>query len=174
MEVRFGGALIAVLVPCVLGAAIGQADSEATSPASLAQFEWLEGSWERQVRGGVATESWIRVSENTMEGIATVTRGDEERTTEHLRIGLFGDRIYYTALPQENAMPTSFELVEATEDRWTFENPDHDFPQRIIYARHAAGRLSVRIEGLEDSSDSGVDFEFTRSREEAELEPGRS
>ena len=42
--------------------------------------------------------------------------------------------------------PTAFRLVEVSGQRAVFENPGHDFPQRIIYRREG-DTLHARIEG---------------------------
>jgi hypothetical protein len=44
-----------------------------------------------------------------------------------------------------------------------FENPEHDFPQRIIYRLIANGKLLGRIEGVVDGTERSADFPMTRS-----------
>jgi hypothetical protein len=53
-------------------------------------------------------------------------------------------------------------LTGATEDSATFENLEHDFPQRILYRLFPDGRLLVRIEGNRGGVPSGVDFPMRR------------
>ena len=55
-------------------------------------------------------------------------------------------------------------LESAADGTVTFENPSHDFPQRISYRRTAAG-IAARIEGLMNGTPRGVDFPFTRCRD---------
>jgi hypothetical protein len=43
-----------------------------------------------------------------------------------------------------------------------FENPDHDFPQRILYWLEDADVLRARIEGTEDGENRGVEWTFRR------------
>jgi hypothetical protein len=145
--------LVATLILFASGAA-------AEPGPALDQFDWLVGAWERDVRDGVSIEEWTRVGENVIEGRTVVRRGEALEITEHLRIERFGDRIYYIALPGENAMPTPFELVRHEDGRWIFENPDHDFPTRIIYLRLDPTHLRVRIE--DPGGENGIDFDFVR------------
>jgi hypothetical protein len=44
----------------------------------------------------------------------------------------------------------------------TFENPAHDFPQRVIYKLTAPDKLGARIEGMRNGNLRGVDFPMTR------------
>jgi hypothetical protein len=71
----------------------------------------------------------------------------QARGFEFLRIRERGDTIAYLANPGARPV-TSFPLVELGERRVVFENPTHDFPQRVIYWMEADGRLRARVAGL--------------------------
>jgi hypothetical protein len=43
-----------------------------------------------------------------------------------------------------------------------FANPEHDFPQRILYRRVGADSLIARIEGKQGDKVRGIDFPMTR------------
>jgi hypothetical protein len=134
-----------------------------SEPATaIEEFGWLDGAWERPAKELTAVEEWTRVSSDTMEGIVYLTDGNETRITEHLRIERFGERIYYLALPVENEFPTPFELVDRGDASWTFENPDYQFPQRLVYKRTEDGGLTVRIEGTDEGEERGLELQFTR------------
>ena len=45
-----------------------------------------------------------------------------------------------------------------------FENPTHDFPQRVIYRLDDAGVLRARIEGLVAGKPRAEDFPMRRVR----------
>ena len=128
----------------------------------LDAFSWLEGEWIRASGGVTVVESWRRVSEATMEGTVTRSADGTSRVTEHLRLERMGDGVFYTAKPLENRLPTPFELVEWSDGRFVFENPDHDFPQRIVYLRDGDDGLVARIEGPMDGETRSIDFVFER------------
>jgi uncharacterized protein DUF6265 len=44
----------------------------------------------------------------------------------------------------------------------TFENPSHDFPQRIIYRRRGADSLLARVEGMRGGQLRGSDYPYRR------------
>lgn len=58
----------------------------------------------------------------------------------------------------------SFKLVKHGEGEALFENPEHDFPQRIIYRLEKDGSLFARIEGTINGKERGVDFPMKRAR----------
>ena len=64
---------------------------------------------------------------------------------EFLRIGSDGRKIVYFASPGGKD-PVPFPLKELSEQWVVFENPENDYPQRIIYLREGK-QLHARIEG---------------------------
>ena len=53
---------------------------------------------------------------------------------------------------------STFQLHTLSDREVIFENPQHDFPQRIIYRLAADGVLKARIEGTMDGEPKAVDF----------------
>lgn len=153
---------VMLLLSFTLSAGLPAAASPDNEPPTLDSFAWLEGEWQRVSRGSAVVESWRRVSETTMEGTAIRRSSGRSKVTEYLRLERMGDEIFYTAKPIENLLPTPFELIEWSPERFVFENPHHDFPQRIIYARRGDTGLVVRIEGATDGEERGIDFVFHR------------
>lgn len=49
-----------------------------------------------------------------------------------------------------------------SKDSVTFENPQHDFPQKVSYRLESADRLIGRIEGNRGGSLRGIDFPMRR------------
>jgi hypothetical protein len=147
------------------------AADRASSPAAVVAedaFDWLEGEWVRETKRGTAHERWTRVSESTMEGVGGVTSGGETRIFEHLRLERFGDEVFYVAKPAENPYPTPFKLISVEhtgegQSRFVFSNPDHDFPQRVVYVRDGEDGMLARIEGTTGGEDRAVDFRFRRA-----------
>jgi len=130
---------------------------------SIDKLGWIAGCWERTGKGRVTTEQWMKPSGGMMLGMShTVANG---RTVEHEFIQIIQEEngdIYYVAFPsrQEKA---SFKLVKHGEGEALFENPEHDFPQRIIYRLEKDGSLFARIEGTVNGKQRGVDFPMKRA-----------
>jgi hypothetical protein len=101
-------------------------------------------------------------SGGTMLGMArTVAKG---KTVEYEFIRLHEEEngdILYTAHPSGQA-EASFKLIRCEKELAVFENPGHDFPQRIIYRLNADGSLAARIEGRKGGKERGVDFPMKR------------
>jgi hypothetical protein len=128
----------------------------------LGELAWLEGEWERPVTGGIAVERWTRTDAGLM-GEAVVVRDGRERQTEALLLVSMGGEVFYIAKPPENPYPVAFRMVSGADGRFVFENPTHDFPQRIIYRRTGENAMTASIEGPGDGGDTtSIDFEFVR------------
>ncbi|MCB9844451.1 MAG: hypothetical protein H6811_00485 [Phycisphaeraceae bacterium] len=115
--------------------------------AAIDDLAWLAGAWVG-TRGTAGTtsieERWSPPLGGAMLGISrTVSRGTM-RAFEFLRIVERGGGLVYIAQPN-GAAPTEFVLTEADAGRAVFENPRHDFPQRIVYELSPEGGLSASI-----------------------------
>ncbi|HEV8356864.1 MAG TPA: DUF6265 family protein [Gemmatimonadales bacterium] len=87
--------------------------------------------------------------------------GGVVREYEQLILKAEGGKLVYTASP--SGQPTaSFTSTAVTDSSFTVENPQHDFPQRIIYRRRGADSLIARIEGPGPSGPRGIDFPMRR------------
>lgn len=128
----------------------------------LEELEWLIGCWRRDSpRGPVYRERWRRLPGDTLWGASVTTRGDSVITSERLHIVQRGDTIVYVAEPEGQAR-TEFVATMVTARLAVFENPAHDFPQRVIY-RAAGDSLHARIDGMVGGSLRAVDFPMART-----------
>lgn len=102
------------------------------------EFDWLAGCWAGQ--GGMERECWLPAAGGVLFGInRTLGTDGKERAFEHLRIEERPDGIAYVARPG-GGEPVTFRLVEHGPENVVFENPRHDFPQRVEYALLDDGR----------------------------------
>ena len=72
--------------------------------------------------------------------------------------------VFYVPVVPHNEGAVYFKMTEQSEDKVIFENPEHDFPQRIIYLRISNDSLHVKIEGLDKGVESNVDFYFRKTK----------
>lgn len=117
--------------------------AEPQQSEDLSELEWLLGTWvARNDDGRVAEERWQRQSDDAFTGTSSIRERDNGALIhdESLRLEQRDDGIYYVASPADQST-AAFKLVQSSGDnhsrRWaaTFENLEHDFPQRIRYER---------------------------------------
>jgi hypothetical protein len=132
----------------------------AAQSASVTRTSWLAGCWERQSGKVVIEEHWLWPRVGTQLGVGRTTRGGTTVQWEFLRIVERESALVYIAAPsgQEQA---EFVASETTDSTVVFENPTHDFPQRIAYRRRGDS-LFARIDGIRQGAARGRDFPFAR------------
>ena len=120
-------------------------------PASIADLGWMAGRWVSETEGRWTEESWSSPRGGVMLGHSRAGRGETLREFEFLRLAAGADgALAYLAQPGGQA-PTSFRLVARDGTSATFENPSHDFPQRIRYVR-AGETLTATISAIDGSN----------------------
>lgn len=116
----------------------------AQAPA-LGNLAFMAGCWNGDAgRGRIIAESWTPPTVNVMLGTTRYLAGDRTVSWEFTLIEADSAGITMTPHPRGQA-PTPFRLTRLAPDTAVFENPAHDFPQRIVY-RRAADTLIARIE----------------------------
>lgn len=123
------------------------ADSTADAESSL---DWMAGHWLSESGEDMSEELWLESRYGLMLGIHRTIRSGKP-FFEFLRIEVRDSSVVYIAQPR-GTKPTEFVLVETGKSSVIFENPELDFPRRIIYQRDN-GQLTARIEGTVDGSD---------------------
>jgi hypothetical protein len=97
----------------------------------------------------------------TLLGVNRSVKGSKTVAHEFLQIreSTSGD-LEYVANPSGQS-EAIFSTVRLSENEVVFENPEHDFPQRIIY-RLSGETLLGRIEGQQEGEPRAVDFPMKR------------
>ncbi|HEY7808980.1 MAG TPA: DUF6265 family protein [Allosphingosinicella sp.] len=133
----------------------------------LSTLEWMSGEWEQtplSVDGphvlGWTVENWSRPRGGVMLGniltgrregdIITRTPVDSAEDFKFVRIArtVEGGTAFYASA--DGGAPVAFQLTSAGPDNVTFENAQHDYPQRITYRR--AGDILTTTISLGDGS----------------------
>lgn len=120
---------------------------------------WLAGTWLRtdlsEDRSG--EERWWLDEDGNLTGLGTSRRGDTVVFQERLRIEVRDGQLHYVADVSGNPHPVYFRLTELDDDSFAFENPEHDFPQRIAY-RRVGDELLAQV----SAGERVIEFRFRR------------
>ena len=144
--------------------AFALAAARPSAPSPVDRLAWLSGCWQEVARGSqIVEEQWMAPRGGRMVGMGRTVRGDSVIEWEHLRIFARDGRIVYHAEPSGQT-PADFSTAAVSDTLVVFENPQHDFPQRIIYRKRGADSLLARIEGTMGGRSRGVDFPYKRVR----------
>ena len=134
-----------------------------TQTTNINDLSWLAGDWQTAVGGrSQIEEHWTKASGGTMIGMGRTVARDQTYEFEYLRIEQRADGIYYVAHPKGQCPGTDFKLTRASTTEAVFENPQHDFPKRIIYRKSADDSLTATIDAGEGTK--AISFEFKKMR----------
>jgi len=133
------------------------------SPDSISDLAWLSGCWAASNQEAGSGEQWMPPAGGTMLGVNRMVRDSKTVAFEFMRIvEQDNGGIEFMASPSGQGT-TSFLMVSVNDREVIFENPDHDFPQRIIYRLLSDEDLLGRIEGTIDGEERAVDFPMKRT-----------
>ena len=117
----------------------------AADGASAPPLDWITGHWCADLGEEIVEEYWLPPHGGVALGLSRARTAQETTAFEFLRIADIEGVRSYIAQPGGRA-PTIFKQTAGGE-RWIrFENPDHDFPQRIEYRREGDA-LEAQIAG---------------------------
>jgi hypothetical protein len=129
----------------------------------LAKLSWLEGCWSSDGGEPGSGERWTSVAGKGLLGISNTIRQGKTVESERMEIGDLPDgKFAFVAHPSGQAGAT-FLLLRISETEVVFENLEHDFPQRIAYAREGESKLRARIEGTQNGTLHVIEFRMTRA-----------
>lgn len=134
----------------------------AQAPADLPRLAFLAGCWEQRTPTRVTHEQWMAPLGGLMVGMSRTVVRDAAREWEALRIQVQGGVVTYLAQPGGRP-PTAFPATAVSDTSVTFANPQHDFPQRILYRRAGPDSLIARIEGDAGGQLRGMDIPMRRT-----------
>jgi len=124
---------------------------------------WLAGCWAQQSGAMTVEEFWMAPKGGVMLGMGRTSKGEAVVEYEHTRIYQRGDSLVYHARPSGQS-EAEFVAPGVVGESVTFSNPEHDFPQRVIYRRSGTDSLVARVEGTANGRTRGVDFKYHRER----------
>lgn len=145
----------------LLGAALALlAMGQSAPPAGIDDLAWMSGRWETSEAGRWTEESWSAPRGGVMLGFSRSGREALLREFEFLRIQAGADGVpVYLAQPGGRAPAVPFRLTARDGASATFDNPAHDFPQRIRYVR-SGETMTATISAIDGSN--ATSWTFTR------------
>lgn len=151
-------AAVASVVGTLLAA--GAVNGRAAEP-SIADLSWIAGCWRQEVSGRIVDEVWMTPAGDAILGMSRTVAKDRAVAHEFMQIRRAPEGLVFIARPSGQS-EASFQLVKSGERELVFENPTHDFPQRVMYTLPLPDVLVGRIEGTEKGRTRGVDFPMRR------------
>ena len=150
--------VVTVVVP-ILSSIAGPA---AAQRSPIDTLHWLSGCWRFASATTTVEEQWMTPRGGTMVGMSRTVASGRHREHEFLRIYAAGDTLVYAANPS-GQQGTEFRSTRVSASEVVFENPAHDFPQRIAYRLNAPDMLFATISGDRAGRRQPVVFAYVKA-----------
>ena len=107
------------------------------------------GQW--QINDKPSFEEWAMITDDSLSGKGYKLVQTEQVISEYLSVFRDGADYYYSArVPtQNNGKAILFKWIHTEDSCEIFENPDHDFPQRIKYCFLNDASIKVFVSSLD-------------------------
>ncbi|HEY1249961.1 MAG TPA: DUF6265 family protein, partial [Thermoanaerobaculia bacterium] len=138
--------------------------ASSTLPAADAAPGWMAGLWTGTDEAGVAMEElWTPAKGGSMLGLHRDVQAGRTVSFEFLRIEEAPDGVTYWASPKGRPA-TPFRMIESSDRRVVFSNPELPYPTRILYWLTPDGLLHARIEGTLEGKPASEEWSWTKSK----------
>lgn len=127
----------------------------------VASFGWMSGCWVMERNGAKIEEHWSKPEGNVMLGYSRTMRPGRPTFFEQLRIEVRDGVPHYVPIVGKQG-PIPFAWKRSGDNEVVFENPAHDYPQRISYQREG-NVLRARTELLDEAKPRQQQFVYQRT-----------
>jgi len=148
------------------GVRIAQGQATAKKELSIKNAEWLIGLWENKRAKGSTFEQWSKASESELKGKSFMIKEKDTIVFENVRLVMQKDGVFYIPMvkDQNNGKEVPFRSTSLSSNEMIFENPEHDFPQKITYVRITQDSLVAEISGTMNGKAKSQRFPMRRVR----------
>lgn len=133
-----------------------------SAAADISRLSWMSGCWAYDDAEPGSGEYWMPPVGGTMFAVSRSIRDSRTVAFEYLRIEESAEGSLALFASPSGQSPARFDMVSLTNNEVVFENPEHDFPQRMVYSLTQDGRLIGRIEGQSNGRPKSIDFPMSR------------
>jgi hypothetical protein len=144
--------LLLVIVSCK--------NSESNEKEKIKTANWLLGKWENKSVDGRLSENWKHLNDSTFQAESFFIKEKDTLHFEKITLQQNGENLIYSATVkgQNNDKPVSFKMTSETDKKLVFENPKHDYPQKITYTLINKDSLVAEISGIQLGKPSSEKF----------------
>ena len=127
--------------------------------------KWIVGSWKTSLPKGYIVETWSYENDSTFKSTSHIIKPNGDsilQETVNLEYKKSITNYVVTTADQNDNLPVSFKLIKNQNNKLIFENPKHDFPQRITYKLISKNKILAWIEGTIKGKFKKKEFEMER------------
>lgn len=133
----------------ILLAIVSCQKKESAEKNKIKTADWLIGNWENTSPDGVLTENWQKLNDSTFSAASYFIKEKDTVHLESIILAQLGETLIYkaTVKGQNDGKTVEFPSTISNDKQLVFENPKHDYPQKITYTKGANNTLTAEISG---------------------------
>lgn len=115
---------------------------------TIADLEWIIGTRSSAQENMLIYESWSKTNDELLSGKSYYTENGDTMLLETIEIKQIDGELFYcpAVSNQNNGQAIEFKLTSKKPNELVFENPEHDFPKKIVYIQEG-NNINAWIEG---------------------------
>ena len=120
------------------------------APLEIEKVKWISGEWQNKSKDGILTESWERINDTVFNAVCYFVHGKDTLHNEKISLLQSDNAIIYspTVKGENGNRPVHFKMTSVNANELVFENPKHDYPQKIVYTKITEDSLVTKISGM--------------------------
>jgi hypothetical protein len=114
---------------------------------------------------GILSETWKKENDSTFSGKSYfIVNSKDTVHSETIILTQLNDELIYspTVKGQNDDKPIDFIMTSDSENNFVFENPKHDYPQKIVYKKATENSLVATISGMQQGKVSSEGYGMKR------------
>ena len=126
---------------------------------------WLLHKWQNVTAKGTMVEEWKIENDSTyVAEVYFMANNIEKIPAETIILKQeAGELLYIPTVRDQNAgKAVTFRLTSSSDNQLIFENPAHDFPQKISYTRINSDSIVAEISGIADGKLRSAKFPMSK------------
>lgn len=131
----------------------------------LEKANWMLGEWEKTDSLGTLREIWERLDDSTFVGLSYYIQNEKDTLhNEQVELMQNGEHLIYTATikGENNDSPIPFQMTKDEDSLLVFENPKHEYPQKIQYKLMKNGSLITTISGKQNGKNTAENYPMNK------------
>jgi len=158
-----------VIFSCIILLSAAFSNKENSHAANMHSFSWLIGKWKMETKKGIIYEKWKSSNDSTLSGKSMLVKNTTGDTVflEKIQLVYRNNAYYYipVAEGQNNNQPVEFKLTSHNENGFIAENPEHDFPKRILYNLITKDSIHAVVDGGPAMPQKKTNFYYSRQKQ---------
>ena len=149
---RYRALILTIVCAIALGVTGMTSDKTRTTDAKISELSWLEGKWRGTLGENTFEATYSSPAGGEILSINKEFLPDGSVFVEFERFRMVDSFVVMTPYPGgKESVPFTMVSFSAEDRMAKFSNPEHDFPNDIIYYAVHPDSLEIDVSGLDDS-----------------------